>query len=159
MQAIVAFVSGVMFAVGLALGGMTLPSKVIGFLDFFGGQWDPSLAFVMGGAVTVYTAAYLWSKRRSKPVITQQFMLPKDNSQIDGRLLGGAAIFGVGWGLGGFCPGPGVVSSTSLGASALAFTASMVLGMLVFRVVSPLWSKAKTPVAPPKPAKSAPNAA
>ncbi len=159
MQALIAFVSGVLFAIGLALGGMTLPSKVIGFLDFFGGQWDPSLAFVMGGGVTVYTLAYLWSKRQTKPVITNQFELPKNNSQIDGRLLGGAALFGVGWGLGGFCPGPGVVSSTSLGASAIAFTASMVAGMLIFRAVSPLWSKAKAPVAAPEPKKDAPSAA
>ncbi|MEO0811429.1 MAG: DUF6691 family protein [Myxococcota bacterium] len=135
MLAWVAFVAGAVFAVGLGVSGMTLPSKVIGFLDLFGGQWDPSLAFVMGGAVSVYAIAFQLIRRRSKPVIASQFQLPNSAPLVDRRLIAGAVLFGVGWGLGGFCPGPALVSSAALGQSALVFTASMLAGMVMFRAV------------------------
>lgn len=129
-----AFVAGVLFAVGLALAGMTKPSKVQAFLDL-GGHWDPSLAFVMGGAVCVHFVAYRLIRRRPAPLFDTLFHVPSLN-QIDARLVGGAAIFGVGWGLGGFCPGPAIVSAGSGMTSALVFVAAMVVGMGIERLFS-----------------------
>ncbi|MEM6733428.1 MAG: YeeE/YedE family protein [Myxococcota bacterium] len=140
MQAVIAFLAGVLFAVGLALGGMTLPSKVVGFLDFFGGNWDPSLAFVMAGAVVVYGVGFRVLRRRERPLVANQFQIPT-KTEIDGRLIGGAALFGVGWGLGGFCPGPAVVATVSLGTSAFVFMGAMLAGMVAYRLVEPLWSR------------------
>jgi len=128
MKNVSSFLAGLLFAIGLGVGGMTLPSKVIGFLDFFG-NWDPSLAFVMGGAVVVYFLAYR-VVRGNAPVLDSAFSLPT-KTLIDHRLLGGAATFGVGWGLAGYCPGPAL---TSLGAGSLdaaAFTVAMFAGMLL----------------------------
>ena len=96
------FISGMVFALGLGISGMTRPVKVIGFLDFFG-AWDASLAFVMIGAIAVYFAAYHWSSKMSSPLLAADFSLPK-RSDLDAKLILGAAIFGAGWGLGGFCP-------------------------------------------------------
>jgi uncharacterized membrane protein YedE/YeeE len=130
--------AGAVFAVGLAVSGMTLPSKVIGFLDVFG-DWDPSLAFVMGGALLVYGIGFRLIMGRPKPVFEASFHLPT-RRDVDGRLLGGAALFGIGWGLGGFCPGPAL---TSIGAGfaglwgILLFIAAMVAGMTLHdRVLS-----------------------
>lgn len=127
-----AFLSGLVFAIGLALAGMTQPSKVVGFLDFLG-DWDPSLAFVMGGAILVYLPAYRIITKRNTPVFAAQFLLPT-RKDIDKRLLVGAGLFGVGWGLGGFCPGPALASVGSFGTAALVFTASMFGGFLLHRV-------------------------
>lgn len=123
VKGIIAFSVGVLFAVGLGLSGMTRPEKVIGFLDFFG-NWDPTLVFVMGGAVMVYLSSYkLFGSQH-----------PPNKGPIDRRLLAGAALFGAGWGLAGYCPGPAL---TSLGAGidrAVIFVAAMLAGMLLFRV-------------------------
>jgi uncharacterized protein len=127
---IVAFVSGLVFALGLALAGMTDPMKVIGFLDV-AGAWDPSLAFVMGGAVLVYALLSRLITRRDAPLLDARFFLPTGRD-IDARLVAGAALFGVGWGLGGYCPGPALVSTMSFGTSALVFTAAMLTGMALF---------------------------
>lgn len=125
-------VSGFVFAVGLALSGMTQPDKVIGFLDFTG-HWDPSLAFVMGGAVTVYLGAYRWTRRRPKPVFAETF--PDLLRQpIDGRLIAGALLFGIGWGLSGFCPGPALVSLGAGTHAALWFVPAMIAGMGLHRL-------------------------
>ncbi len=126
-QSLVAALVGVVFALGLALGGMTDPAKVIGFLDIFG-AWDPSLAFVMGGAIAVYAPIRWWTRRRSAPLLDHRFHLPT-RRDIDARLVVGAATFGVGWGLAGYCPGPALVGSMALGTDAVFFTGSMLLGM------------------------------
>jgi hypothetical protein len=106
---------------------MTKPSKVVGFLDLFG-AWDPSLAFVMIGAIAVHLAAFLLVKRRAAPFFDGRFHLPT-RKEVDARLVLGAAIFGVGWGLGGFCPGPGLVSAAGGSAAAIAFVVAMTAGM------------------------------
>lgn len=126
---LVPFVVGVLFAIGLTVGGMTQPAKVIGFLDF-SGNWDPSLAFVMGGAVSVYAVAFRLIMKRPAPVVGGHFGIPTRRS-IDWRLMGGAALFGVGWGLGGYCPGPGLTAAGSGSAQGLLFAISMAAGMLV----------------------------
>jgi uncharacterized membrane protein YedE/YeeE len=128
---LLSLVSGVLFALGLGIAGMTKPEKVMGFLDFTG-AWDPSLMMVMVGGIGVNALAYhLVAKRRDKPFFGDKWELPT-RKDIDPKLLAGAAIFGVGWGLGGFCPGPGIVSLASGGMPALVFVAAMVGGMLLF---------------------------
>ena len=134
MGTFVAIVSGLVFGVGLGLAGMLQPAKVGGFLDFFGGAWDPTLAFVMGGAVVVYGVAHRLILRRATPLFEGRFHLPT-RMDLDPRLLGGAALFGLGWGLAGYCPGPGLVSIATLGATQLTFVGTMIAGMLLFRAV------------------------
>jgi uncharacterized membrane protein YedE/YeeE len=128
-----AFAAGALFAAGLATSGMTRPSKVRGFLDF-AGTWDPTLLFVMGGAVTVYFVLHRLVLKRPAPRFDSKFHLPT-RKDIDGRLVAGAAIFGVGWGLGGYCPGPGLVSVASGAIGAVVFVAAMVAGMWIQRGV------------------------
>lgn len=123
----VAFACGVLFALGLAISGMTHPTKVLAFLDFTGG-WDPSLAFVMGGGVLVNVLLFRVALRRGTPLLGGAFALPHKGA-IDARLVGGAALFGVGWGLGGFCPGPAVVSLAGGAAPVLVFVVAMLAGM------------------------------
>lgn len=123
----VAVLVGVVFALGLALAGMTDPAKVIGFLDLMG-AWDPSLAFVMAGAIAVYAPIQRWVRRRPAPLLDDRFHLPT-RRDIDVRLVVGASMFGVGWGLAGYCPGPALVGSMTLGTDAMIFTGSMLLGM------------------------------
>ena len=132
--AAVSFLSGIVFAVGLGLSGMTQPSKVIGFLDIPGG-WDPSLAFVMVGAIGVHFIAYRLLPRFDSPVIADAFHVPAAGA-VDPALLGGALLFGAGWGLGGFCPGPAIVSVVGGAQQALVFTASMVGGFAVHAALS-----------------------
>lgn len=120
------FVSGIVFALGLGISGMTRPIKVIGFLDF-AGSWDPSLAFVMIGAICVYFLAYRWSRKMASPMLAAEFSVPT-RSCLDGRLIMGAAIFGAGWGLGGFCPGPAITSLASGAAPVMVFVAAMAIG-------------------------------
>ena len=137
MRLLATFLAGLLFAVGLVVSGMTLPSKVVGFLDFFG-KWDPSLAFVMVGAIGVYATLSRLITRRRRPVFVDAFQIPTSRV-IDGRLVAGAAIFGVGWGLAGYCPGPAVVSVGSGSRSALVFVGAMLGGMLLYE----LWQKLK----------------
>jgi uncharacterized protein len=125
--------AGALFAAGLLLGGMTLPARVIGFLDVTSasGPWDPTLAFVMGGAVLTYALAFRRVRgQRSSPWFGELFHLPA-RRDLDPSLVLGAALFGAGWGLGGFCPGPALVSAAAGTSSALVFGAAMLLGMLV----------------------------
>lgn len=128
---VVPFTTGMLFATGLVIGGMTQPSKVVGFLDFFG-DWDPSLAFVMGGAVLVYLPLYFLTIGKRIPFVAPTLALPTMR-EVDPRLVGGAALFGIGWGLGGYCPGPGIVSLTSGAMRAFAFVGAMVIGMWVMQ--------------------------
>lgn len=127
MTQLVALLCGVLFALGLGVSGMTQPSKVVGFLDL-AGPWDPSLAFVMAGAIAVYMPLFRLVKRRGRPVLTPHLQLPA-RTRLDRRLLLGAALFGVGWGLSGFCPGPALVSLPTLTGPALVFGAAMLTGM------------------------------
>ncbi len=132
MNKIFALLSGLMFGIGLAVSGMTDPAKVRGFLDLFG-AWDPSLMFVMVGAIGVHAIGLRLVLRRSSPMFAKEFDLPEP-APIDARLLVGAAIFGVGWGLGGVCPGPALVSIGSFNTSPLVFVTAMAFGVVLERV-------------------------
>ena len=134
-----ALLSGAVFAVGLVLGGMTQPAKVLAFLDVGAlargvsstaekGFWDPSLAFVMGGALMVTLVAFWLVPRRASPLAGDKFHLPTRND-IDAKLLAGAALFGIGWGLAGYCPGPALASLLAGSTDVLVFTGAMVAGM------------------------------
>ncbi len=139
---ITAFFSGLLFAVGLGIAGMTRPIKVIGFLDFFG-NWDASLAFVMIGAIGVYFFAYRRVDKMKAPILVPSFSLPK-RSDLDASLIGGAALFGIGWGLGGFCPGPALTSLATGAAPVLVFAAAMIAGMYLYSWVTALKSSASS---------------
>jgi hypothetical protein len=125
-----AFAAGLVFGLGLIVSGMTDPGKVIGFLDV-AGDWDPSLAFVMGGAVLVGFFAFRFAGRRARTFLGGALQLPH-NRDIDKRLLAGSLLFGIGWGLAGFCPGPALVSFGSGFDKAALFVAAMLGGMLVY---------------------------
>ncbi len=130
MQRISEFLIGLLFGLGLLLSGMTDPAKVLGFLDLFG-LWDPSLALVMGGAIGVGFFAFAFIKQRTTNLLGGALHLPKA-TQIDRRLLIGGLVFGIGWGLAGFCPGPALVSTAAGEIKALVFVAAMVVGMVVY---------------------------
>lgn len=129
MRIVSAFVTGLMFGLGLAISGMTQPGKVVAFLDFTG-AWDPSLAFVMGGALLVFAPTFfLVRKRREKPVLEREFDLPTQ-TQVTPRLAVGASIFGAGWGLAGFCPGTAITTLPTGSSAVLTVVAGMFLGIL-----------------------------
>ncbi|MBK7534780.1 MAG: YeeE/YedE family protein [Myxococcales bacterium] len=126
-----ALVAGGLFGAGLAISGMTQPSKVVGFLNFAGGAWDPSLAFVIAGAIAVYALVFrVVLRQRKAPWFDKVFHIPS-RKDLDLGLIGGAAIFGAGWGLGGYCPGPGLVSAAAGHSSAILFIVAMLGGMLL----------------------------
>jgi uncharacterized membrane protein YedE/YeeE len=127
----VPFALGVVFAVGLGVSGMTDPRKVIGFLDVTG-AWDPSLAFVMAGAIGVHFWFARWALRAPRPLWAPGFILATQTT-IDAPLVAGAAIFGLGWGVGGYCPGPAVVAAGGGSVFALLFLASMLVGIAIYR--------------------------
>jgi hypothetical protein len=129
-----ALAAGVLFALGLVISGMTRPEKVIGFLNVR--EWDASLAFVMGGAIGVHALLLRLIGRRSTPVFAPAFK-PAPTESIGGRLLAGSAIFGIGWGLAGYCPGPAIVAVGGLNVKAVAFVAAMTVGMYVYRKTHP----------------------
>ena len=137
---IASFICGILFSIGLGISGMTQPQKVIGFLDVFG-EWDLSLVFVMFGAVLSYLILQLWIQRNfSIPVLGGSFQIPS-RKDLDGSLIIGALLFGSGWGLGGYCPGPAITSLGSGSLNALLFVFAMGIGMLVAdRVISPMLS-------------------
>lgn len=124
--------AGFVFSLGLILSGMTQPQKVRAFLDV-SGHWDPSLALVMGGAVAVYYAAWRLSLGLRRPLFAERFPKPPQQ-HLDGRLLIGAALFGVGWGLSGFCPGPALVDLGAGATAALWFVPAMIAGMAIERL-------------------------
>jgi uncharacterized protein len=126
-QAIAAFLCGLLFGAGLLVSQMSNPAKVFGFLDITG-AWDPSLAFVMGGAVAVFAILYRVVLRRPAPALANGFSHP-ERRKLDLPLMSGAAIFGAGWGLGGFCPGPAVVSAAFGDSRVWAFVLAMAVGM------------------------------
>lgn len=125
-------VSGILFGAGLTVGGMVDPVRVRGFLDLTG-AWDPTLAFVMGGALIVMGLAWKLQGGMKHPIFAEKFSLP-DRQDIDARLVGGAALFGIGWGLAGICPGPALASLALVPLKILPFIGAMLLGMLLFRI-------------------------
>lgn len=127
MNRLMEFIAGLLFGIGLILSGMTDPGKVTGFLDL-AGNWDPSLALVMAGAIAVGLFAFAGARRRETGLLGGAMRLPSSDA-IDSRLLIGSAVFGVGWGLGGFCPGPAVVATGAGHLQALVFTLAMLGGM------------------------------
>ncbi len=132
-----AFVSGLLFGLGLIVSQMVNPAKVLGFLDIFG-AWDPSLALVMGGAVAVSALGTLLAKRRGVPVLAPRLEIPT-RRDLDPRLIRGAALFGIGWGLVGLCPGPALTALPFGPWQVFAFVAAMIAGMAVFRLVPADW--------------------
>lgn len=126
-----AFIVGTIFALGLGISGMTRPEKVIGFLNIFG-EWDASLAFVMAGAIAVHTVAYRLIRRRGSPLFSKEFSVPS-SKDLTPSLFVGAFIFGVGWALAGYCPGPAITSIASFQFRPFIFVVSMIVGMIVFR--------------------------
>lgn len=132
-QNIVAAASGFVFALGLGISGMTDPAKVVGFLDLFG-NWDPSLIFVMVGAILVHLVTYFLIRKRRTPIFSKDWHVPTSR-ELTPALLIGAFLFGVGWGLGGYCPGPALTSVVTLEPRVIVFVASMVLGMFAFHVL------------------------
>lgn len=130
LRIIAALTSGATFGLGLAVSGMMNPAKVIGFLDF-AGDWDPTLALVMSGALLVTVPAFRLILGRPRPVLESGFALP-GKTALDGRLLGGAALFGAGWGLSGFCPGPAVAALSTGITPVFGFVAAMLAGMALY---------------------------
>jgi uncharacterized membrane protein YedE/YeeE len=133
MTNLIAAFAGLLFGIGLMLSEMVNPARVLGFLDPFNGRWDPTLAFVMGGGLLVTLPGYALARRRPQPVCVESFSNPAATA-IDGPLILGAALFGIGWGLVGLCPGPVLVNIVSLQPQALLFAAAMLAGMYLFKV-------------------------
>jgi len=133
MHIVSAFIVGLVFGIGLIVAGMTNPAKVQGFLDL-AGHWDPSLAFVMGGAILVGLVAFRFAGRRERSLLGQAMRLPAA-TRIDRRLVLGGLAFGVGWGLAGFCPGPALASLATGSGKARIFTVAMLAGMILFEVL------------------------
>jgi len=134
MQTIVALLTGVIFSLGLIISGMVNPAKVIGFLNL-AGQWDPSLALVMAGGIATATPLFMWAKRRQKTLLTHEKMALPTSTIIDRPLIGGSLLFGIGWGLAGICPGPGLVAMAMGESKAFIFVIAMLSGMFVFRLL------------------------
>lgn len=132
-NAFAAFLVGLLFALGLGISGMTQVEKVVGFLDVFGG-WEPTLMFVMMGAIAVHFVAYRFIIKAPHPLFDTKWHLPA-KKDINSPLVIGSALFGIGWGLGGFCPGPALVSLASVQSRPVIFVISMIAGMLLFRLV------------------------
>ncbi len=131
---IVAGLAGVMFGYGLALSEMVNPRRVLAFLDI-AGKWDPTLLFVMIGAIPVAAVGYAWTRRQTGPLFGERFQLP-ERRDIDPRLLGGAALFGIGWGLAGYCPGPVVAMLSLQWQEPLVFIVAMLAGSFLYRRIA-----------------------
>jgi uncharacterized membrane protein YedE/YeeE len=147
MPVIAALLCGLIFGFGLLVSGMMQPAKVLGFLDIFGASnmgWDPSLAVVMMAALAVSMPGFAWAKRRARPVLAKQSVLPAKTA-IDPPLVIGATLFGIGWGLVGLCPGPALENLATLSPPVIVFVAAMAVGMLLHHV----WQKRQTPIPDP----------
>jgi uncharacterized membrane protein YedE/YeeE len=144
MHIIMALAAGLVFGIGLIVSGMTDPSKVIGFLDL-AGRWDPSLGFVMGGAILVGLAAFRFAAGRKKSPLGAVMLLPTA-TRIDRRLVLGGLAFGAGWGLAGYCPGPALASLAAGGSKPLIFAGAMVAGMVMFELLERLPARRKRAV-------------
>ena len=133
---VVDLLAGAIFGFGLSLSGMINPARIIGFLDIASGRWDPSLMFVLGGAIMVAAPGVMLQRRMAKPVLDAQFHLP-EKAEIDTRLLAGSAIFGIGWALAGFCPGPAISALSTGFAPVVLFVCAMATGMMLHDRVLP----------------------
>lgn len=133
MTRIMALLAGLLFGIGLMISGMANPAKVLGFLDL-AGRWDPSLAFVMAGAIAVGALAFFMAKRRSSSFFGMPMQLPAGTA-ITARLILGSAVFGTGWGVAGFCPGPALVALGAGYPKAIGFVMAMIAGMAVFEFI------------------------
>jgi uncharacterized protein len=138
MLALASFICGLIFGWGLLISGMTQPEKVLGFLDIFG-RWDPTMGFVMAGALAVSALGFLFAKRRVAPVFAAQSLWPT-RTDIDRRLVAGAVLFGAGWGMVGLCPGPALENLATLSPRVIVFVVAMAAGM----VLQDLWQQ-RTP--------------
>jgi len=137
VKVIFAGLTGLVFGIGIALSGMMNPAKVLNFFDV-AGQWDASLAFVMGGALIVTALGYRLVWRRSKPVFEDQFQIP-GSTRIDRKLLGGSALFGIGWGIAGFCPGAALPALGTGRWEVVLFVVAVIVGLVLRRVLDNLW--------------------
>lgn len=135
LKTIMGYLAGLLFGLGLGISGMTDPARVLGFLDL-AGAWDPTLMFVLGGAVVTNFIGYRLVLRRPHPFYAEAFQLPT-RRDLDGRLIGGAALFGIGWGLSGYCPGPAFASLAGVTAPLAAMLVTMVAGWFLARAIPP----------------------
>jgi uncharacterized membrane protein YedE/YeeE len=133
MATLFALLAGVVFGIGLIVSGMANPQKVLGFLDL-AGNWDPSLAFVMAGAIAVGAVAFTFARKRTVSLLGLEMKMPTA-VQLDRRLVGGSLLFGVGWGIAGFCPGPALVALGAGEAKAAVFVVAMLVGMGLFEIL------------------------
>lgn len=133
MKYFIAYISALLFGLGLGVSGMTDPSNVIGFLDLFG-DWKPALILVMGGAIVFHGTSYYLITKRTSPLLTDSFLLPT-KKHLDRRLIAGSALFGIGWGIGGYCPGPAIASLVTLNSPVFIFVASMIGGIAFFHYI------------------------
>ncbi|WP_282038427.1 DUF6691 family protein [Halomonas alimentaria] len=133
MKTLMGYIAGLLFGLGLAVSGMTDPARVLGFLDL-AGAWDPTLMFVLGGAVVTNFIGYRLAFKRTAPIYGEAFQLPT-RQDLDGRLIGGSALFGIGWGLSGYCPGPAIASIAGPSAPLLAMLVAMVAGWFLARAI------------------------
>lgn len=134
-----AFISGLVFGIGLIIAGMANPAKVLAFLDL-AGAWDPSLAFVMAGAITIGTLAFFIAKKKPLALLGEKIQLPA-SQVIDARLIGGSILFGIGWGMAGICPGPALVLIGTGVGKGVVFVLAMLAGMFVFQALERITSK------------------
>ncbi|MBB3329562.1 hypothetical protein BDK63_000402 [Halomonas campaniensis] len=133
LKPVMGYIAGLLFGLGLGISGMTDPARVLGFLDLFG-AWDPTLMFVLGGAVVTNFIGYRLAFKRTAPIYGEAFQLPT-RQDLDGRLIGGAALFGIGWGLSGYCPGPAFASIAGLTGPLVAMLVAMVAGWFLARAI------------------------
>jgi uncharacterized membrane protein YedE/YeeE len=145
MQALAAGACGILFGVGLGIAGMTNPAKVLAFLDV-AGRWDPTLALVMGGALAVNAAGFALVRRRVRPWLAQTFAIPT-RRDLEPRLVAGAALFGIGWGLVGLCPGPAIAGLGRGSAELYVFLGAMLAGTALHRIASTRAGRVPTPAA------------
>jgi uncharacterized membrane protein YedE/YeeE len=146
MQALTALLAGLVFGIGLIVSGMFNPAKVLGFLDL-AGKWDPSLALVMAGAIAVGAFAFAVAGKRNQTLLGTPMLLPS-NRRLDRRLVLGSLLFGVGWGLAGFCPGPALVALGAGYAKAVVFVVAMLAGMLIFEWAERMGSESAAAATP-----------
>ena len=132
MKNLPAFLFGLIFALGLGIAGMTQPGKIVGFLDVFG-NWNPSLMWVMVGAIAVHSLTYRLVIKRPSPILAGTFQIPT-RKDIDVKLIAGAVLFGIGWGISGFCPAPAITSLVALDPNTYVFVGSMIFAMTLFRI-------------------------